>query len=311
MSTYITRRLPNSNRTRKAALVNAKQKNDSSPAENPFSATTVTRLDTYEPLYKAAMLQVNLAASELGDKTDEKLPAEEVARLFISNFIQTFNNGVALGIFPKSHRLLYGLPKESSNLPYLGNERALLTIGENIITGDAARIAKGGAPMAMLDIALFTTKFNAWKDLYIAHSNLTDALDTAREALTALNEEADRVIKKVWDEVETFYNEEVKESQRANAREWGVVYITVGQEEATINIELKSAITGANIPGQVYFSGPDATATIGASGIGSETTLFVGLTDATATSLGFVALTKQVTITEGGTANVLFEMTPM
>jgi len=129
--------------------------------------------------------------------------------------------------------------------------------------------------------------------------------------VAALNEEADGVIKKVWDEVETFYNEEDKESQRANAREWGVVYVTVGQEPATINIELRNISTGTNIPGDVYFDIPDITIPIDATGIGSLTTLFVGTTDATATSPGFVALTQQVTTTEGGTVSILFEMTPV
>jgi len=36
----------------------------------------------------------------------------------------------------------------------------------------------------------------------------------------------------VADEVETYYNEETPESMRANATEWGVVYVTLGDPTA-------------------------------------------------------------------------------
>lgn len=308
MST-ISRRLPNSNKTRNEALQNAKSKKDSLPPVVPLSPDTITRLDAIEPAYKAAINDVKVKEAELGMKTAEKNQAASTARLFISNFIQTFNNGVATGIFPKAHRAYYNLDQNSSAVPYLGSEQALKTVGQAIIDGDANRIAAGGAPMAIPDIGMVTDKFNTFMGKASEHSNLADALDMAQEAVAALNAEADGVVKKVWDEVETYYNEEDKESQRANAREWGVVYITVGAVPATVTVSLQEKGTGTPLEGDVYLDGPDLTIAVDASGTASAETDFIGSTNATATVLGYVSETQPLVIEEGGSYNLLFELT--
>ena len=54
----------------------------------------------------------------------------------------------------------------------------------------------------------------------------------------ALIPEADKVIKKIYDEAETTFNEEEPESQRADCRLWGVIYISIGNDTA-ITVQLK------------------------------------------------------------------------
>jgi hypothetical protein len=56
-----------------------------------------------------------------------------------------------------------------------------------------------------------------------------------------LRPEADASVKKVWDEVETFYNEETITSKRRKAREWGVVYVS--DVELAFNFTVKDSAT--------------------------------------------------------------------
>jgi len=311
MAIYLSRRLPNSNLTRQAALTNAKEKQDSGPADDPLTTATKGRLDSIEPAYKAAMQQGNIKKAELAVLTAEKKSKEGPAYTAVSRFIQTFNNGVALGLFPAAHRAYYGLDVNSDALPYLGSEQALKSVGLALIQGDADRTAAGGAPMAIPDIALLTARFNDWKDLLDDHSNASDARDAAQEAVAALNEEANGVIRKVWDEVEAFYNEEDKESQRANAREWGVVYISVGQTPSELTVILKDANTQDALAGEVYLDGPDQTIEVDASGTATEEVNFIGLTNATAEAAGYSDQTQILEMEEGGNYTLTFLLTPL
>ena len=305
------RRLAQSNKTRNEALQNAKTKKDSGPADMPISPDVIIRLDNIAPDYKAAMTNVTVKKAELSIKIAAKAVAARKARKFVSYFIQTFNNGIELEIFPKQHRAYYNLEVESGKVPYLGSEQALKTVGQALIAGDPNRVAAGGAAMAIPDIASLTAAFSAWFSLFTECSNLKDALDTAQENVAALNEEADGVILKVWDQVETFYNEEDKESQRANAREWGVVYITVGSVKSTVNVELKDINTGDQLAGEVYLDGPDLTIVVDETGLANVTTNFIGDTNATAQADEYNDNTKSTSITEGSTINLVFEMVPI
>ena len=69
----------------------------------------------------------------------------------------------------------------------------------------------------------------------------------AEEALKALLPDAKKVMVKVWDEVETYFNEESIESMRANAREWGVVYVS-DAPVATITGRVVQVTGGVSTP---------------------------------------------------------------
>lgn len=68
-----------------------------------------------------------------------------------------------------------------------------------------------------------------------------DLLDTAQETLNNLASDVDILILRVWDEVESYFNSEPAESKRANAREWGVIYISIG---SPTNLELTVLLPG-------------------------------------------------------------------
>lgn len=114
------------------------------------------------------------------------------------------------------------------------------------------------------------------------------------------------MILKVWDEVETFYNEEEIESKRANAREWGVVYMN-NTSLATVQLRVVQTVNNVSSPisgvtaliaetNETATSGTDGTIKIESGGSGS----------ATLTLNGTGLQTKEIgiTITAGGTIDL-------
>jgi hypothetical protein len=146
------------------------------------------------------------------------------AQIHISHFIQVFDLGVARKKFPKAARAYYQLPASSKKLPRLHREDDITHWGDNLVAGDANRIANGGAAMSNPSIAEVQTVVDDFRTKNLDQSNKKDAYGRAQKEVKKLVPEARKVIRKVWDEVETFYNEHAAPNKRRKAREWGIVY---------------------------------------------------------------------------------------
>ncbi|MGV9004985.1 hypothetical protein [Flavobacterium sp.] len=242
----IARRLPNTDATRSKALTKAKFKNDSIPVANQFLTTpTITRLDDTQPVLKVAMQRRGTALAEQVDATSEVSQSFLKSRMYISHFFQGFNMGIARGIYMAANRAYYQLDASSDSVPAMHSHQDVAYWGENIETGDAARIAAGGVAMASPTAAEVKAAVDSFNTKNTDQSILKDNYDSKQEAVSALHEEADKVIKKVWDEVETFYNEEENSSRRRKCREWGVVYVS--DVEHTFNCTVVDAVTNEGI----------------------------------------------------------------
>lgn len=238
----ITRQLPNSNPTRRAALKSAKQKKAGSPiATDVLRATTITYLDAQQPDYETKCVAVDNATTVSAIANAEKDVAQEDTRLYASHFIIVFNLMIRRGLIAKEERARYNLPIEGDALPYMDSEEAVQQVAENIAAGEAARVAAGGTAMSNPSAADVAGKLTTYLTKLTAASEKKDLLDTAQEDLDALNPGADNLILRIWDEVESYFNYETAESKRANAREWGVVYISVG---SPTHVELTVLLPG-------------------------------------------------------------------
>ncbi|MEK6615251.1 MAG: hypothetical protein AABZ32_03940 [Bacteroidota bacterium] len=295
----IQRKLPGTDETRNRALSGAKTKKDNTaPANIAITPATITRLDAMQPLFNGLMQSRANAQQAQSNSTDAKDLAQARAHMFVSHFIQAFNNGVDRGMFPASHRAFYQLDVNSNSVPDINTEPLLTQWGQRLIDGDAARIAAGGAPMAMPTIAEVTFEYNAFKNANIAQSAAKDALDQAQENVEDQREEADKIILKIWDEVETFFNEETITSKRRKAREWGLVYIST--VKSIIRVKARHAVTAAALPGvSARIVETDESAVTDANGDLQLKTGFVGITDIEFGKPTFITETKQLDIPEG------------
>jgi len=239
----ITRNLPSTNISFNRALQKGKKKNDDTPPLERFLSTdTQNRLNLLAPNYKGKMLIVNQKEATSINATSLKNISLGKLEMKTSHFLQVFNLTVAEGIATPGDRAYYGMSASSGAIPLLGSEAQIVEAAEKVVSGEPARVAAGGTanPFPLVaDVALLLTDFQTKSGL---HSTAAQALDTAQETVTALNTEALGVVKKVWDEVETFYNEEAIESKRANARQYGVVYVST--EAFIVSGRLKLTATG-------------------------------------------------------------------
>lgn len=237
-----TRRLPQANAARLKALSTAKTKNDALAAGARFLTTpTQTRLNAVQPLLNTKVAASGLALSNQSGSTVEVELAKATAKLFANHYYQVFNLGVARGTYPKAHRALYMLDVNSDVLPPLATEADITLQGERIIAGETARVAAGGSPMFNPTVDEVAEKHAEFTGLNSTQGGMKDEYDEAQQTITDLIPEADAVIKKIWDEVETFYNEETPASMRRKAREWGVFYES--NVTHTINAVVKNAET--------------------------------------------------------------------
>lgn len=246
----ITRRLPQSVAARMIALQRAKTKRDSLPSgANFLTNQTSTRLDAIHAGYGSAVVAVNSATAVASQATVEKNEAKESCYLTTRHYLGNIMNAVERkeSGFPRSILNYYEISPHNPKLPDMSNESLTLYVATLTVEGDAQRVTAGGPAGAFPSIAQVESARDLFTSKNSAHSNRSDDLDRAREHLDGLNTEADAVIKKVWDEVETFFNEETPESKRSSAREWGVVYVRTSDSSVTIIGTVRDSLSGEPI----------------------------------------------------------------
>lgn len=246
----LTRRLPQSDEGRDRALTTAKNRKDNVAAvDMAITPATGVRLDAIQPSFKGKMNLRSIA--EQGQSLASALVNASKAKaiMFISQFFRVFNFGVKREKYSAADRNFYNLPVNSENIPDVNTEPEVIQWGDRVVTGDANRIVAGGAAMANPDAAEVGVEVAAFNTANNNQGGKKTAFDHAQEAVETLRPEADAVIKKIWDEVETFYNEEPAPSMRRKVREWGGIYVS--DITLTFHIHATDSANGNNIAGVV------------------------------------------------------------
>lgn len=227
------RKLPESAAGRLTALQAGKERKDAIPAPPviPYTANTITRLDTFYPIHKAKVEAMEAALVAQTNITATVKAARGDAEMYISHFFQALQNAIRRGVYDASVRGYYGLDINDGTVPPLKSEAEITYWGGKAATGEAARIAAGGTAVPFPTIGEVNTKVNAFKAANQLQANAKDLYDIAQEAVEAENIEADKLILKMWNETETAFDEGDKPSMRRKSRDWGVVYaVTPGEQ---------------------------------------------------------------------------------
>lgn len=246
------RRLPKSAPARLKALSAAKQRKDAVPAPLviPFTAATITRLDTFYAAYKLKVQAMEAALVSQAGVTGTVTDARPTAEAYLSSFFSALQYAVRRKLFSPAIRAHYGLAVSDENLPRLKSESDIIFWGDKAATGEAARVAAGGVPITFPSIAEVNTAVSNFANPNIVQANAKSAYDAAQEAVEADAEEADKLILKMWNEIETAFDEGDKPSMRRKAREWGVVYVpnpgeVLSPDEFSIQGKIIDIDTGA------------------------------------------------------------------
>lgn len=221
-----TRRLPQTNVTRLKALSNAKERMDVTPApQMPLTADTQAKITAQQPAYQEKFKNETTTLQAQASLTAEVSVARNLASVFIRHFIEALFNAIRRGTFANNAKAYYHLDISSDVLPSVSSDENINLWANNLADGETQRIADGGAPITFPSIAEVNAATSNFLALSLQQSLAKTTHDEAQEALNALNQEADKLILKTWNEIETAYNEGDIPSMRRKAREWGVVYV--------------------------------------------------------------------------------------
>lgn len=303
----ISRRLPNSNEAAWLALDRAKQKNESTPTDGNFlTVTTANRLDDAHTATTALRQLLIASKADSAKATVAKNAALAKMRLLNSQYIQVLNMYIDAGTFPTSYRACFKIAVNSGAVPDQQTEDDIQQLGLNIIEGAPAMIAQGGTALPYPALADLTAAYTALVAAQQDQSNKIDQATKDEENLSAQTEKNKKVILKVWDEVETFYNEEEIESKRANAREWGVVYMN-NASLATVQLRVVQTVNNVSSPISgvtALIAETNETATSGTDGIIKIESGGSGSATLTLNGTGLQTKEIGITITAGGTTDL-------
>lgn len=223
-----TRRLPRNNSERSTALNRAKERKDApstDPLQIPYTAATISKLDIIQPDYKLKVAKVASALSLQTETTAVVSKARIMAGYFVADMLEAMQRAVRRELFLPSARAYYQLPVGESTIPSMRTEAEVLEWGEKTIEGETNRVLAGGIPIGFPLLSEVEAAFGTFKDANLLQAERKTLYDNAQQAVLDQNIEVDKLILKLWNETETFFDEGDKPSMRRKAREWGVVYV--------------------------------------------------------------------------------------
>ena len=220
------RRLPNNDSARYRALETAQQKvNSTTTKDLAISQKTLQKLKYFLPSFKQAILYVNQARTNRIQKNKQYISKQKKVRLYISHFIQVLNLAIIRGELSPLVREFYNLQNFPKKVPPLNTEHDIISWGEKIIKGEADRIATGGTPITNPTIALVNVQYENFIHAYNNQTDLQRIYANAQQKISSLEDEADKIIIDIWNEVEDYYQNLPDDIMRKKCKEYGVVYV--------------------------------------------------------------------------------------
>lgn len=220
------RRLPNTDSARLRSLRSIVSSNmDGIYNENPVAADTFYKISTLLPSYESAIINMRSNQSDHLNKNKEYPHLLRKSRLYISHFIQVLNMSIARGEIKPAARNFFGLSDYGARVPELNSESDILSWGKALIKGEAERTRQGATPLSNPSIALLKVWYEKFEEAnYYKNTYLKNAARN-QQNIIKLRKEADDLILKTWNEIESFYGTLPEATLRMKASKWGVVYV--------------------------------------------------------------------------------------
>ena len=220
------RRLPNTDKSRLRALDAAYNKGkELPPFKLAFSQEMLQRLCSFLPKYQKCLTEYQNTQKVQTQNHKEYSKKLKKAKLYVSHFIQVVNMSITRGEMPVHTRSYYRLPQDDKRVPALNTEASLIEWGENIIAGEEQRKMKGMPPVTNPTIAVVKVSYDQFIDAYKFQKQLQENHKRASDQINQLREEADDIIVKIWDEVESAFSRDPDEVRREKSKAYGVVYV--------------------------------------------------------------------------------------
>ena len=219
------RRLPKTDQARLHALQRAVQQ----AANAPYNEQVIN----YRTLSEAQrfLMQYENQVAQYHANFDSKVSANRQyrhrvrnARMYISHFIQVLNLAVIRGEIKRSQKELYKLDPKSNALPDLTTEEGLIEWGQNIIDGEQQRTAARGFPIYNPAINKVKVHYEMFKEDYTSHLLHKKKHSRVFEDTETMRKQVDEIILSIWDQVETFYKDELPYAKLQKCQAYGMIY---------------------------------------------------------------------------------------
>ncbi len=220
------RRLPNTDKSRIKALDIALSKGkELPPFELAFSQKSNQELQSFLNSFKNALTYYRQSYVVQKDRNKKYQESFRKARMYVSHFIQMVNMSIQRGELKPDIRKFYGLPADDSRIPALNTENDLIEWGERLIRGEAKRVREGYTPLTNPTIALVRVRYENFLEAHHHQKMLQKNTARGMRNLSYLKLEADKIILKIWNEVEESFRDLPDDLKRERAKEYGLVYV--------------------------------------------------------------------------------------
>lgn len=219
------RRLPKSDAARLKALRTLLENNDIYTARNRFIDWKT--LNRAQPIYDrllTATEQLRMSRLAQGRFTTRMGKLYHNAMMYVSHFIQVLLMCVERGEIKRQQLELYGLPQDTTAVPYLNSYDNLLEWGKKIVEGEKARIKHGGRPIYNPSIGMVGTHYDIFADAYRQQQTLQERTSRDMRKVEGIRPEADEVIQELWNQVEANFAKDPPEKRLEECRRFGVIY---------------------------------------------------------------------------------------
>ena len=241
----ISRELPQSNSACQKALNTAVS--EAKKTTNVLSADTTTRLKSENTNFDAAMTLVIDSKQVQRTASAAALAGRAKFHIFFGCYYTVLNCGIELGLIPRADRAYYDIDINNDRQPVINTDAELILCGQQVIDGDAKRVLAGGIAMAFPTIAEYTVVFNACKTEISNFADSKLVVLKAEAARKGLKAGVNKIIVRVWNEVETFHSELNASAMRAASRLFGVKYRSQGLPAFVTGI-VTDSVPGLPIP---------------------------------------------------------------
>ena len=220
------RRLPNTDQARVRALKAAVEKGEMYNVRDlAITLKTLFEARNFLHRFEAAQIYYTQCYDNQSRASRKHQMNVKTARLYISHFIQVLNLAVIRSEVRVAHKAYYGLPGDSTNVPDLSTETALVEWGRKIIDGEAKRTSQGGIPIYNPTIAKVRVHYDIFTDSYDRQKNLQALTARSLESLSAMRTTADELILDIWNQVEKKFEDVSPNEKRLDlCRDYGLIY---------------------------------------------------------------------------------------
>ncbi len=220
------RRLPNTDQARIRALKAAVEKGETDQPMQDRVIPLQTLIEARNFLTKFEAAQIFYTQcyeiQARGGKKHQK--DTQMARLYISHFIQVLNFSILRKEIKEEHRLFYGLSVPNV-VPDLLSDSAISEWGKKLIEGEHLRLAHGGTPIYNPTIARVKMHYDRFCESYTQQKNYQTATNRSLEELSSMRKRADELILDIWNRVEEKFSViPIPKERLALCREYGVIY---------------------------------------------------------------------------------------